>query len=366
MKIALFIPDFTAGGAERIFATLAKEFALRGHDVDLVIGNQDKAAFLHLIPPQVRVIDLKAPRMRQAFFSLVQYFRREKPDIALATRLHSSCFVVLARMFSGVKTAVVLREASTISLDMKKYPTKKRLILSFFAKLLYPYADAIVCVSQGAVNDLHKFIRIHDEKVYLVYNPVLTEDVYLGAAKDCEHPWFQNGTPVILSVGRLSPEKKFDTLIEAFSKVRQRRKARLLILGEGPQRAQLQSLVSSLNLKDDIDLPGFDGNPFKYMSRAKLYVLSSAFEGLPGALIQALACGCPVVSTDCPSGPREVLKFGQLGKLVPVGDPATMATAIEEAMDSQPIQVKEEDLQEYTVANAINSYLRIFNAVKKV
>ncbi len=361
MKISLVLPDFAGGGAERVFTTLAREFVERGHDVDLVIANNNNPAYLHLIPAQVRIIDLKAARMRQSLSSLIKYFRQHQPDVVMATRLHSCCFVVLAKIFSGINTKVVLREANTPSSDLNKYARSKRLLLTSFVRFLYPLADAIICVSQGAVNDTKEFIKTASGKVHLIYNPVLTEDLFIDAAKPCEHPWFSKNTiPVIVSVGRLSSQKRFDVLIKAFAVVHKRRPVRLLILGDGGDRPALQSLIMSLNLQDDVSLPGFDSNPFRFMANADLFVLSSAWEGLPGALIQALACGCPVVSTDCPSGPREILKAGRLGKLVPVNDSEAMAKAIEETLDQKPRRISQEDLNEYTVDQAIDRYLRIF------
>src|SRR5690606_29880659 len=149
------------------------------------------------------------------------------------------------------------------------------------------------------------------------------------AKADPGHRWFAAGQPpVVLGVGSLTPRKDFATLVEAFAELRRRRPARLIVLGEGPERARLERLVDDLGLSDDVDLPAFTRNPFAYMSRAAVYVLSSNLEGLPGSLIQALACGCPSVATDCPSGPREILQDGRVGPLVDVGDAGAMAAAI--------------------------------------
>ena len=366
MKIALFIADFTAGGAESVFATLAKGLNDRGHSVDLVISNTSNAVYLHLIPDQVRIIDLKVRRMRQSLLVLIDYFRKSKPDVVMATRVDSCCFAVLARIFSGVKTAVVLREASTISSDLSKYSWKKRLVLSLFIRILYPLADVIIGVSQGVKNDIKQFLKINEQKLSVVYSPIITEDLFVNASQVCGHFWFQHcSVPVILGVGRLTYQKRFDVLIRAFAIVRRHKDVRLLILGEGEERLRLESLITTLRLQEDVNLPGFESNPFKYMSRARLFVLSSDWEGLPGVLIQALACGCPVISTDCPSGPREILKDGRLGKLVPVGNADTLASAIEEALNQESPRANEKDLCEYTAKNSIDNYLRIFDVTKK-
>ncbi len=366
MKIALFIADFTLGGAERVFSDLARGFSERGHDVELVIGNTDNAVYLDLIPDNVCVVNLKVKRMRRSLPALIGYLHKNKPDIVLATRADSCPFVVLAKIFSKVKTAIVLREANTLSSDLSKYRGGKRLLLSLFIKTLYPLADMIVGVSEGVKEDLKKFLKIKGGKLCTIYSPIVTEELFINASKPCDHPWLQNkDIPVILSVGRLAFQKRFDLLIKAFAIVRQQRNARLLILGEGEERLQLESLAADLKLREDINLAGFEPNPFKYMSRANLFVLSSDWEGLPGALVQALACGCPVISTDCPSGPREILKNGRLGRLIPMGDVKAMAAAIEEALNQKPLRVKKEELCEYAAGKSIDNYLRVFEAVKK-
>ncbi|MFA5080831.1 MAG: glycosyltransferase [Candidatus Paceibacterota bacterium] len=366
MKIALFIATFAGGGAESVFATLAKEFNARGHNVDLIIGDTSNAVYLHLIPDQVRVINLKARQIRRCLPALIDYLRKNEPDVVLATRAHSCCFAILAKIFSGVKTAVILREASTISSNLRKYPWKKRLLLGFFVRFLYPLADVIIGVSHGVKNDLKEFLKESDQKLYVVYSPIITEDLFVNASQPCNHVWFQHGgAPVILGVGRLAYEKRFDVLIKAFAIVRKFKDIRLLILGEGEERLQLESLVAILKLQKDISLPGYEPNPFKYMSRARLFVMSSDWEGLPGALIQALACGCSVISTDCQSGPREILKNGRMGKLVPVGDINAMALAIGEALTHEPIQIDRNDLHEYTAKSSVDNYLRLFDIVRK-
>lgn len=360
----MFIADFTLGGAERVFSDLAKGFSEKGHQVELVIGNTDNAVYLDLIPDKVRVVNLKVRQMRRSLPALVGYLRKNKPDIVLATRADSCPFVILAKIFSRVRTAVVLREANTLSSDLNKYPRGRKLLLSLFIKTLYPLADLIIGVSEGVKNDLKKFLRIKDDKLCVIYSPIVTEELFVNASKPCTHPWLQNvNIPVILSVGRLTRQKRFDLLIKAFAIAREHRNMRLLILGEGEERPCLESLIEGLKLREDVALVGFEANPFKYMSRARLFVLSSDWEGLPGALVQALACGCPVVSTDCPSGPREILKNGQLGRLVPVGDVKAMASAIEEVLSQKVLRVKKEDLSEYAADKSIDNYLRIFEAV---
>lgn len=203
-------------------------------------------------------------------------------------------------------------------------------------KLFYPWADGFVAVSQGVADDLRRFAQLPEVKVHTIYNPVVTDELLASAARTPEHPWLAPGEPpVILGVGRLVGQKDFATLVRAFALVRRTRSAKLIILGEGDKRPELEALVTELGLSDEVSLPGFVDNPFAYMARADTFVLSSRHEGLPGVLIQAMACGCKVVSTDCPSGPREILNNGSLGALVPVGDAGALAEAIVATLDKK-------------------------------
>jgi len=194
----------------------------------------------------------------------------------------------------------------------------------------------------------------------VIYNPVVSPELYEKADAPLEHPWFRsNQPPVILGVGRHYPQKGFDTLLRAFARVRQETPARLVILGEGPERPNLERLASELGVAADVDMPGFDPNPFRYMKRAGVFVLSSRYEGLPNVLIQAMACGCPVVSTDCPNGPAEILDGGRYGALVPVDDVEAMARAIVRALLGQVAPAPADWLEQFRVEVVAEQYLRV-------
>jgi glycosyltransferase involved in cell wall biosynthesis len=201
---------------------------------------------------------------------------------------------------------------------------------------------------------------IPTQKVRVIYNPVVSPELYEKADAPVEHPWFQpHQPPVVLAAGRLVALKGYDTLLRAFARVRQETPARLVILGEGPERPNLERLASELGVAADVDMPGFDPNPFRYMKRAGVFVLSSRYEGLPNVLIQALACGCPVVSTDCPSGPSEILDGGRYGVLVPVDDVEAMAGAIVRALLGQVAPAPSAWLEQFRVEVVAEQYLRV-------
>jgi glycosyltransferase involved in cell wall biosynthesis len=202
---------------------------------------------------------------------------------------------------------------------------------------VYPWADAVIAVSDGVADHIARLTGMPRERITTIYNPVVTTELLEKARKPVDHPWLAPGQPpVVLGVGKLKIQKSFRTLIRAFARVRAARPARLVILGEGARRRALEALVDELGLREDVALPGYVANPWAWMARAAVFALSSRWEGLPGALIEAMACGCPVVSTDCPSGPAEILQGGAYGPLVPVGDAGALADAILALLEAPP------------------------------
>jgi glycosyltransferase involved in cell wall biosynthesis len=227
------------------------------------------------------------------------------------------------------------------------------------ARRFFPSADYIVGVSAGVADDLREQIGLPSERVRVVFNPIITPDIAVEAAEPVGHPWFSDGGPVLVAAGRLRPQKDFPTLLRAVALVRDRRPVRLVLLGEGPDRAELEALVDRLGLGGIVDLPGNTDNPYAYFAKCTAYVLSSRWEGLPTVLIEALACGSPIVSTDCPSGPREILDGGSYGVLVPVGDVEALAAAIERALAGDVGRAPAESWMPYTADAATDAYLEL-------
>jgi glycosyltransferase involved in cell wall biosynthesis len=189
----------------------------------------------------------------------------------------------------------------------------------------------------------------------------MTSELSVLAEAPMKDPWLAGGEPpVILGVGRLATQKDFSTLLHAFARVRSQRPARLLILGEGDKRFELEALAQNLGLARDVRLPGYADNPFAYMRRCSVFVLSSAYEGLPTVLIEAMACGAPVVSTDCPSGPAEILEGGRYGCLVPIGDPDAMASAILTILQDAPDTTRTRQRAEmFSIEASVDQYLNL-------
>jgi glycosyltransferase involved in cell wall biosynthesis len=235
---------------------------------------------------------------------------------------------------AGVPVTVAISEHNPIS-NAVSNPGRLKLFLPFLVRRFYPRADAIVAVSATVAADLADFGRIPREKVTAIPNPVLTPALLARMSQAPEHPeWLNAGAPLIVSAARLAPQKDLKTLLRAFSLLRARRDVRLLILGEGRSRASLEALSEELELGHDFRMPGRVLNPLPYMRGADIFALSSIYEGFGNVLVEALAAGCKVVSTDCPGGPREILDGGRYGALVPVGDAPALARALEAALDT--------------------------------
>ena len=331
--VALFVPSLHGGGAERVILDIAAELVNRGVPVHLVLVRAE-GHYRDLVPDGVRLIDLNSHRTAASLLKLVRYVRREQPTALLSTLSHANVVALLAKLLLRGRLHVVARVENTLSEMFDTGTFKQRQALRLL-KLLIPAADGIVAISQGVADDLCWLVPDASHKIMTIYSPVVWPDHADKAAAPVEHPWFDSeSAPVVLSAGRLTTVKDHATLLRAFAEVRRLRPARLVILGVGPERENLLELADGLNVSQHVDLPGFDVNPFAYMSRASVFVLSSRYEGFPNVLVQAMACGTPVVSTDCRSGPREILEDGKWGHLVPVGDWRAMAEAIMDTLDN--------------------------------
>jgi glycosyltransferase involved in cell wall biosynthesis len=325
--VALFLPTLHGGGAERQLVNLAARFQDLGLRVDLVAAKAEGAYRSH-VQAGVRLVDLKARRTLSAIQGLARYLRRENPEALLSVLGHANLAALWAKRLAGVSTRVVVCEPGMVSHAVRSAPNRREWLIPVFERLFFPWADEIVAVSRSAADDLSRAVRLPRRRIRVIYNPVVSSELIEQAKAPLDHAWFRPGSPpVVLGVGRLTPAKDFATLIRAFAIVHQERAARLLILGEGELRAGLEALVAELDLCEEVSLPGFANNPYAVMARAGVFVLSSAWEGFGTALVEAMACGLPVVSTDC-GGPSEILEGGRMGRLVPVGDPEALAGAI--------------------------------------
>ncbi len=309
----------------------------------------------------MRVIRLARRHALNSLFPLIGYLRREQPAALLAAKDRAGRVAILARALSGVHTRVVVRLGTNLSAALRGEGWWRRWPRYLPMRLIYRWADAVVAVSEGVALDTARITGLPEERIHVVHNPVITPALDRHAAAPCEHPWLRDpDRPVILAAGRLTPQKDFATLIRAFALVRAQRPCRLIILGEGRLRRPLEGLVGELGLGEDVDLPGFEPNPYPLMAAADLFVLSSAWEGSPNVLTEALALGTPVVATDCRSGPREILADGSIGPLVPVGDAPALSKAILRTLDHPPLpETLRNAAAEYGADASATRYLEI-------
>ncbi len=342
--LALFILSLSGGGAQLEMMTLAHAFAARGHKVDLVVvRSQDPPR--QEISPLVRLVALDPwwthlPWVKKGGWALASipalasYLRRERPAVLLSCCHLVNIAAPWARALARVRTKLVIRVGQHLSRGAVNIQRRFDL---WQARHFYPWADAIITNSHGVADDVACVTGLPRERIAMIYCPVVTPELQEKMRAPLDHPWFAPGSPpVLLAVGRLVDQKDFPTLLKAFARVRVMRPARLIILGEGKKRARLEVLAQKLGVAADVDLPGFVLNPFPCMVRASVFVLSSAWEGFGMVVAEAMACGCPVVSTDCLSGPAEILDYGAYGPLVPVGDDAALAEAILSVLDAPP------------------------------
>ena len=360
-RIAIFMPSLFGGGGQRSMVNLAHGMAESGYAVDLVLA-QVEGPFLREVRDPVRIVDLKASRALTSLPALVRYLRSERPDAMLSVFGYVNIIATWAWRLAGVHTRLLLNEQNTVSFESGNASTFRGRLVPLLIKWFYPWADGIVVVSHGVRDDMAQLTKIPRDHITVIYNPsVVRAEVWEKAQAPLDHPWFKpDQPPVMIAVGRLQMQKDFPTLLDAFAKVRQNRPARLLILGEGRERPLLEEHIKKLGLESDVCLLGFVMNPYAYMARASLFVLSSRWEGLPTVLIEALCCGTMVVSTDCPSGPREILKDGQYGQLVPVGDVDALSHAIEIALDSNSQNPPPESWRPYDLDSVVNQYINLF------
>ena len=362
--IAFFLPTVRGGGAQRVIVNLIQGIAERGAPVDLVLAAAT-GVFLDQLPLAVRVVDLRANRLRKSLVPLAGYLRRERPRVLVSSMSHANLISLWAGRLAGGGTPVIVTVHNTMSESSRGLGRIGGSLEAPLLRTFYPWAASVVAVSRGAADDLARTTGLARDRLEVIYNPVITPAVMAVAGQDPDHPWLAPGQPpVIMGVGRLTPQKDFPTLLRAFAAVRRRQPARLIILGEGDERPRLEALADELGVRSDLDLPGFRNDAMALMARSALFVLSSAWEGLPTVLIEALAAGARVVSTDCPSGPREILQEGRLGPLVPVADPGALAHAMLEVLAKPTPALPPDTLKPYTRDAAVDNYLRLIERVR--
>lgn len=358
--LAILVSYSGDGGVERMTNILIAGFLARGLRVDVLILRREGGHYAGL-PEGARVIDLGVTHAHASVRSVARYLRRERPRVLLGVKDRAGRAAIRARARAGGDTRVFVRIGNTLSQSFEGRPWLRRVLRLRPIRKLYPRADGVIAISRGVAEDVVATSGADPERVHVASNPVLTPEVMRQAGEPPSHPWCgERDVPLVVGVGRLTRQKDFPSLLRALAILRERRAVRLLILGEGEDRAALERLARDLGIESAVDLPGFSPNPYAIMAHADVFALSSAWEGFGNVLVEAMAVGLPVVSTDCRSGPREILDDGAFGTLVPVGDAVALARALGQTLDHPPPpDCQKAAASAYTPERSIDRYLQI-------
>lgn len=333
-KVLFFIPSMDGGGAERVLATLLQRVDRNRIRPSLALMRME-GPHLASIPAEVPITDLSARSLWTVLPALAREIHRQRPDVLFSMTGGANIPAVLAHALTKSRARLVLSERNV--LVGSKTGLKRRFIL-WLKSVLYPRADRITAVAEAVRRDLEKVLELPSQKLELVHNPIIDDELELRSREPVDHPWFSESTPIILCVARLVPQKDHLTLLEACRLLLRDRACRLVLLGDGELRAVLEARVRELGLEDAVWFGGFVDNPFQYMRACQVFVLPSLQEGLPGVVIQAMACGAPVVATDAPGGTAELVHDGRTGLLVPTRNPEALTAAISRLLDDPELR----------------------------
>ena len=359
-RIGIVIYSLAGAGAERVSVNLAREFSALGHHVDFLLAEgggefTDEAG-------QVAELQVSSGGGASGWRKVIrQYITEKSPDVLLA--MMEGAGVLAIQAASGTAVPVYVVSHIHFSRHCRQSPRiKERWLMPLAARWYLPKAAGVIGVSQGVSNDILRSARLKSDRVHTIYNPILSEAFYRKAAEPVYHPWFsrERNWLNVITVGRLTPQKDHATLLKAIALANKQRPVRLVIFGQGELLGELQDQAKALGIQDIVEFAGYDANPYKFISGADLFVLSSRWEGFGNVLVEALACGARVVSTNCPSGPREVLDGGTFGDLVAVGDSEAIADSITEETNHEfDNEALTSHLEKYYVQSVAEQYLQI-------
>lgn len=354
--VAIYLTSMALGGAQRIARNLCAGLVDKGYAVDVILVDA-RGELLDDLPEDASVVDLDANRVLTSALPLTRYLRRRQPDVLYSMMTECNVIATVSHKLAQTDTRLVVSEHNTPTASAS---TRKDRFVLRLVPHTYPHADHIVTVSKGVRDDLRTLLDHSPVDISVVYNPIAVEEIRTQAQEPLDDPWFQNDElNIVLSAGRHAPQKGFDTLLRAFDQLADEQ-VRLVLLGQGPETESLKSLAVELSLTERVKFTGFVENPFKYMANADVFVLSSWYEGFGNVLIEAMATGCPVVSTDCPSGPQEILEGGTYGPLVPIQDPVRMAAAIDATLSDRPDRATlTERADEFSIPRITEQYTEI-------
>jgi glycosyltransferase involved in cell wall biosynthesis len=326
--VALVLPTLYSGGAERVHLNLAAYFVSRGLRVDLVVGKYF-GSLKDKVPPGVRLISLDARRVLLGLPQYLRYLAAARPPVVLSSVENISIVACLGRLMSLHRHRLVVRLDNSLKRAGSLFFQPRRWGWVAAVASTFWMADTLIAVSRGLKRQLERLPTRSRTQIACIYNPIIDSAFArrLAAPFDLP-PAVRTDLPWVVAAGRLNPQKDYPTLLRAFARVVRQRASRLLILGEGDERAALEALALSLGIRNDVHFLGYVENPLPIMRRAQVFALTSTEEGFGNVLVEALAAGAAVVATDCPHGPREILRDEEFGRLVDVGDVAALTEMI--------------------------------------
>ncbi len=371
-KIVFFLPSLEIGGAERNTINILNNLNRDNYVISLVLGEK-KGEFITEVPKDISIIDLNTSSNLSLFFKIRKYFKDKEPYIFISAFPRFNVINLLAKIFSKTKTKFIITEHKTPSLlSITSKTFTHRFIAYFFLpyliKFIYPKSKAIICVSKGVADDILRIINnpAVESKIRVIYNPITNQRIGELAKEPVDHLWFSNSkVPVILSVGRLIKAKDFPNLLKATALMLKKQELHLVIIGEGPEKENLKKLARQLDITKNVEFLGFQKNPYKYMKRASVFVLSSFHEGFGNVIVEAMASGVPIVSTDCVSGPNEIIEPGKNGILVPIKDEKALAQAIMQVLNNPSlnqrlIQEGRKRSEFFSITKSVEEYEKLF------
>lgn len=372
-KVSILTHDISGGTFTNLCTDLVRGFLELGVEPQLVILYTSDIELSRY--PEIPIVSLNVKRTAFSLPATARYLREYQPDVLLPMPWYFNVVAVMAKYLSGAKTKIILGEHNIISLEAGiEHRDKPHLrFLPVLMRYFYPHADGLVGVSQDTITDLVETLKIKaDIPMQVILNPINFERIKPLSQAAIDHPWFQNQEiPVIMTAARLAKQKQLDCLLRAFAQVTKVMPARLLILGEGPLRSELESLCEELGITDSVWLPGYDANPYRYMAACDVFVLASAWEGCPVALQEAMACGAAVVVTDAPGGMKDIVEYGKSGVMVKAGDPDALATGILQLLTQPELQQHYRERakvrsQDFHYLNSSNQYLEFYKSILKI
>lgn len=369
--ISIFLPTLLIGGAEKSLVELANGLAGLGWRIQLLVMAKE-GPLINELNKNVDLIDLGCSSYRQAVFALARHYKKHRPMVILTSVYATGLAAVAAKIISRYKPKVVIGAHNSLRAKFERPDNvKDRYLLRPICKLLFPWADGFIAVSKSLALELETFTRLPKRRIRTIYNPVVSRKMSARAREKVAHPWLTDPTQrdfkTLISIGRLVEQKGFDVLLDALFLVRKQHDCRLIIVGDGPLRTDLEAIVTRLRLEENVDFVGWQENPYKFVTRSDLFVLSSRWEGLGNVLIEALACGCPVVATDCQYGPKEILEGGRYGELVKVNNVSDLASKILSTLQTNfhpaEVNARKSRSLNFTVEVAVEQYSQYFSEI---